>query len=293
MIDFEKLGKLYLGRLFNPETGEPSEVPVLYDSKDLTTHAVCVGMTGSGKTGLCLTLLEEAAIDGIPALCIDPKGDLGNLMLTFPELRASDFQPWIDPAEAERQGRSVAEQAEAVSTLWRDGLAKWGQDGSRIARFREAVDIGIYTPGSSAGRQLRVLESFDPPPDDIDDDAQRDQIIGAVSGLLALIGIDPDPVNSKEHILLSNILSQAWSEGESVDLGELVRSISAPPFDRIGVMDLESFYPAPDRQKLAMRINDSHTLPGQNILHDPGLQCPGLACSRLSHHIGVCCPVLY
>ena len=262
MIDFEKLGKLYLGRLFNPETGEPSEVPVLYDSKDLTTHAVCVGMTGSGKTGLCLTLLEEAAIDGIPALCIDPKGDLGNLMLTFPELRASDFQPWIDPAEAERQGRSVAEQAEAVSTLWRDGLAKWGQDGSRIARFREAVDIGIYTPGSSAGRQLRVLESFDPPPDDIDDDAQRDQIIGAVSGLLALIGIDPDPVNSKEHILLSNILSQAWSEGESVDLGELVRSISAPPFDRIGVMDLESFYPAPDRQKLAMRINGVLASPG-------------------------------
>ncbi len=262
MIDFEKLGKLYLGRLFDPTSGEPNEVPVLYDSKDLTTHAVCVGMTGSGKTGLCLTLLEEAAIDGIPALCIDPKGDLGNLMLTFPELRASDFEPWIDPAEAERQGRSVTEHAEAVSNLWREGLAEWGQDGSRIARFRDAVDIGIYTPGSSAGRQLRVLDAFDPPGEDADPDARREQIMGTVSGLLALIGIDPDPVNSKEHILLSNILSEAWSKNESLTLGDLVRSISDPPFDRVGVMDLESFYPAPDRQKLAMRINGVLASPG-------------------------------
>ena len=255
MIDFEKLGKLYLGRELDPGSGEPNEIPVLYDSKDLTTHAVCVGMTGSGKTGLCLTLLEEAAIDGIPALCIDPKGDLGNLLLTFPELRPSDFEPWIDPAEAERKGRTVSEQAEAVSELWRNGLAKWGQDGARIARFRDSVDIGIYTPGSSAGRPLRVLESFDPPGDDADEDQRRDQIMGAVSSLLALLGIDPDPVNSKEHILLSNLLSQAWSSGESVQLGDLVRLISDPPFDRIGVMDLETFYPASDRQKLAMQIN--------------------------------------
>ena len=262
MIDFEKLGKLYLGRHFDPESGEPNEVPVLYDSKDLTTHAVCVGMTGSGKTGLCLTLLEEAAIDGIPALCIDPKGDLGNLLLTFPELRPSDFEPWIDPAEAERKGKSVAEQAEAVSSLWRNGLAKWGQDGARIARFREAVDIDIYTPGSSAGRPLRVLESFEPPGDDADEDLQRDQIMGAVSSLLALLGIDPDPINSKEHILLSNLLSHSWSNGEALELGDLVRGISDPPFDRIGVMDLETFYSASERQKLAMRINGLLASPG-------------------------------
>jgi hypothetical protein len=262
LIDFEKLGKLYLGRHFEPDRGEPNEIPVLYDSKDLTTHAVCVGMTGSGKTGLCLTLLEEAAIDGIPALCIDPKGDLGNLMLTFPELRPSDFEPWIDPAEAERKSRSVAEQAEAVSALWREGLAKWGQDGARIARFKDAVDIGIYTPGSSAGRPLRVLESFDPPDGESDGDWQRDQIMGAVSSLLALVGIEPDPVNSKEHILLSNLLSHAWSNGESLELGDLVRAISGPPFDRVGVMDLETFYPASDRQKLAMRINGVLASPG-------------------------------
>ena len=262
MIDFEKLGKLYLGRQFDPQRAEPNEIPVLYDSKDLTTHAVCVGMTGSGKTGLCLTLLEEAAIDGIPALCIDPKGDLGNLMLTFPELRPSDFEPWIDPAEAERKGRSVGAQAEAVANLWREGLAEWGQDGARIGRFKEAVDIGIYTPGSSAGRPLRVLGSFDPPGEDADADGQRDEIMGAVSGLLALIGIDPDPVNSKEHILLSNLLSDAWSRGESLALGDLIRGISDPPFDRIGVMGLETFYPASERQKLAMRLNGVLASPG-------------------------------
>ena len=262
MIEFEKLGKLYLGRHIEPPSGEPSEVPVLYDSKDLTTHAVCVGMTGSGKTGLCVTLLEEAAIDGVPALCIDPKGDLGNLLLTFPELAPGDFEPWIDPAEAERKGRSVPEHAEAMSTLWREGLAKWGQDGSRIAKFRDSVELSIYTPGSSAGRQVRVLESFDPPADGADADAQRDQIMGSVSSLLALIGIDPDPVNSKEHILLSNLLAHAWNAGESLQLGDLVRSISDPPFDRIGVMDLESFYPASERQKLAMRINGVLASPG-------------------------------
>jgi len=262
VIDFEKLGKLYLGRRYDADTGKPTEVPVLYDSKDLTTHAVCVGMTGSGKTGLCLSLLEEAAIDGIPAICIDPKGDLGNLLLTFPDLAPSDFEPWVDPAEAERKGRTVQEQAEAVAELWRNGLANWGQDGERIARLRKSVDFAIYTPGSSAGRPLRVLESFAPPDASADPDAERDQIMASVSSLLALLGIDPDPVASREHILLSNLLSDAWSRGQTLELSDLVRSISDPPFDRIGVMDLESFYPASDRQKLAMRINGVLASPG-------------------------------
>ena len=263
MIDFEKLGTFYLGRLFDQQTGEPTDTPVLYDAKDLTTHAVCVGMTGSGKTGLCLTLLEEAAIDGIPALCIDPKGDLGNLLLSFPELRPSDFEPWIDPAEAERKGRSVAEHAESVAKLWSEGLASWGQDGKRISRFRDAVDLAIYTPGSSAGRPLRVLDAFAPPSGaDVDADWKREELMSAVSSLLALIGIEPDPVNSKEHILLSNLLSHAWDRGEVLRLDDLIRSIGAPPIDRIGVMDLESFYPSADRQKLAMRINGMIASPG-------------------------------
>ncbi len=263
MIDFEKLGVFYLGRVFDPQTGEPTDTPVLYDAKDLTTHAVCVGMTGSGKTGLCITLLEEAAIDGIPALCIDPKGDLGNLLLTFPELRPRDFEPWIDPAEAERKGRTVAEHAESVAKLWSEGLASWDQDGERISRFRDAVDLAIYTPGSSAGRPLRVLDAFTPPTGaDLDADWKREELMSAVSSLLALIGIEPDPINSKEHILLSNLLSHAWDREEALGLDELIRWIGAPPIDRVGVMDLESFYPSADRQKLAMRINGMIASPG-------------------------------
>lgn len=262
MIDIERLGQFYLGRVFDPELGEPSEIPVLYDARDLTTHAVCVGMTGSGKTGLCLALLEEAAIDGIPALCVDPKGDLGNLLLTFPELRPSDFEPWVDPAEAERKGRTLAEHAASVAASWREGLAAWGQDGARIARLRDAVDMAIYTPGSSAGLQLRVLDSFHPPGPTADEDSERDQIMAIVSSLLTLLGIDADPVASREHILLSSLLSHAWSEGQSPTLGDLVRAISDPPLAQIGVMDVETFYPSADRQKLALRINGLLASPG-------------------------------
>jgi len=262
VIDYEKLGALYLGRHYDSERGEPAELPVLYSSKDLTTHAVCVGMTGSGKTGLCIGLLEEAAIDGIPALCIDPKGDLGNLMLTFPELAPSDFEPWIDPAEAEKNGQTVHEHAQTVAARWRAGLEAWGQDGARISRLREAAEVAIYTPGSESGRPLRVLESFAPPGNAEDADAERDQIMSSVSGLLSLLGIDPDPVASKEHILLSTLMADAWSRGESLGLVDLVRAIAEPPFARVGVMDLEQFYPGAERQKLAMRVNGLLASPG-------------------------------
>jgi hypothetical protein len=262
VIDYDKLGTLYLGRHYDADQGKPAELPVLYPSKDLTTHAVCVGMTGSGKTGLCIGLLEEAAIDGIPALCIDPKGDLGNLMLTFPELSPHDFEPWIDPAEADRKGRTVAEHAAAVAERWREGLADWGQDGARITRLKEAADVAIYTPGSEAGRPLRVLESFAPPGDGEDVDAERDQIMAAVSGLLTLLGIDPDPVASKEHIFLSSLLADAWSRGETLELADLVRAIAKPPFSKVGVMDLDVFYPDSERQKLAMRVNGVLASPG-------------------------------
>src|SRR5512147_1454674 len=104
MENFEKLGAFYLGRPFNLSTKKPKEGLLLYDSKDLVTHAVCVGMTGSGKTGLCIGLLEEAAIDGIPSIVIDPKGDLANLLLTFPNLSAEEFAPWVNPDEARNQG---------------------------------------------------------------------------------------------------------------------------------------------------------------------------------------------
>lgn len=264
MQDFEKLGVFYLGREYDPAAQQVRENLLLYDAKDLTTHAVCVGMTGSGKTGLCLTLLEEAAIDGIPAIAIDPKGDLGNLMLAFPELRAEDFRPWIDPAEAARNGMSPDEYAQSVADRYRKGLSEWGQDSARIARFRDSVDIAIYTPGSSAGLPLTVLRSLSAPPAAVvaDGDAFRARITAVVSGLLGLLGVDADPLRSREHILLSTILDRAWREGRELDLGSLVREIQSPPFDKIGILDLETCYPAKDRFALAMRFNSLIASPG-------------------------------
>src|SRR5262245_49260512 len=125
---FEKLGVFYLGKRYDLDAKKPLDELLLYDAKDLTTHALCVGMTGSGKTGLCLALLEEAAIDGIPAIIIDPKGDLGNLLLAFPNLAPDDFKPWIDPADAARKGQSLDEAAKKTADMWRAGLAEWGQD---------------------------------------------------------------------------------------------------------------------------------------------------------------------
>jgi len=266
MQDFEKLGVFYLGREYSLEQQRYRDDLVLYDAKDLTTHAVCVGMTGSGKTGLCLSLLEEAAIDGIPAICIDPKGDLGNLLLTFPELRPADFQPWLDPQEATRQGLSVSELATKTAKTWKEGLATWGQDGARIQRYREAVDIAIYTPGSTAGLPLTVLKSFNAPPESTraNNEALRERVSASVSGLLALMGIDADPLRSREFILLATLLDRAWREGRDVDLGNLIRDIQQPPFQKVGFMDVDSFFPAKDRFEFSMALN--------NLLASPGFQ---------------------
>lgn len=254
---FEKMGVFYLGKRWDPASQSVTSDYLLYDAKDLTTHAVCVGMTGSGKTGLCVALLEEAGIDGIPAIVVDPKGDLGNLLLTFPELRGADFEPWVDRAQAERQERSTAEYAEQVADRWRSGLGQWQQDGARIARFRRSVDLAIYTPGSTAGLPLSVLRSFAaPPPILLDDaDAFRDRVASAAAGLLTLLGVNVDPVRSREFILISHLLDHAWRAGRDVDLGGLIRAIQVPPFAQIGVLDVDSFYPPKDRQSLALTLN--------------------------------------
>ncbi len=264
MSDYEKLGVFYLGREYDPATKTDSKAPLLYDSRDLTTHGVCVGMTGSGKTGLCLSLLEEAAIDGIPAICIDPKGDLGNLLLTFPDLKPEDFQPWIDAEEAGRKGLSVDDLAKKTAETWRTGLAEWDQQPDRIARFRNAVDIAIYTPGGSAGIGLSVLKSMDAPPAEIRENAEslRERVTGTCMGLLALLKIDADPVTSREFLLLSTILEFAWSAGKSLDLADLIHQIQSPPFDKVGVMSLDTVFPAQDRFQLAMKINTLVASPG-------------------------------
>src|SRR6185437_2575940 len=185
----------------------PAGTPLLYESKDLVTHAVCVGMTGSGKTGLCIGLLEEAAIDGIPAIAIDPKGDIANLLLTFPELRPADFRPWINEDDARTKGLSADEFAAKQAELWAKGLASFGEDGARIKRLRDAVDIAIYTPGSEAGIPISILKSFAEPADAVLNDAEalRDRIGAAGTSLLGLLGIDADPIQSREYALLSNI----------------------------------------------------------------------------------------
>ncbi|HQW09559.1 MAG TPA: hypothetical protein PLK05_10310 [Steroidobacteraceae bacterium] len=262
--DYEKLGAFYLGRPFDPETKATAGEPLLYDSRDLTTHAVCVGMTGSGKTGLCLALLEEAGIDGVPAICIDPKGDLANLLLTFPQLAPADFEAWVDPADAKRKGLSVPDYAASVANTWRKGLADWDQTPARIGKLRNSVDLTIYTPGAHTGLPLSVLRSLDAPGDGMRDDATalRERVGGVVSGLLSLVGRDADPLQSREHILLSNIVEQAWRAGQGLDLASLITAVQKPPMDKVGALDLETFFPAKDRTALAMALNNLLASPG-------------------------------
>ena len=265
MTNYEKLGAFYLGRSYDPVLQESvASAPLLYDAKDLTTHAVCVGMTGSGKTGLGVTLIEEAAIDGIPVIAIDPKGDLGNLLLTFPSLRGEDFRPWIDDADAARQGRTPDEHAQWTADLWRQGLKTWGQKPARIGTFERAVERTIYTPGSQTGVPLSVLRSFARPAAAVmeDQEALRDRIMAAVSGILGLIGVDADPIQSREHILVATLLNRAWTEGRGLDLPSLIQQIQKPPVDRVGVLDLDSFFPASDRMQLAMMLNNLLASPG-------------------------------
>src|ERR1700754_3204439 len=205
MQDYEKLGVFYLGREYEAATRTPSENLLLYDSRDLVTHAVCVGMTGSGKTGLCLALLEEAALDGIPAIIVDPKGDLGNLLLTFPELRAEDFKPWVNPEEAQRKGVDIDAFAKEQADAWRRGLMAWGEGPERIRTMREKVDLAIYTPGSRSGLPVNVLASFDPPYTD-DPEAIAERVQTTAASLLGLLKLDSDPVKSREYILLSALI---------------------------------------------------------------------------------------
>ena len=257
MQDFEQLGAFYLGSGYDLLERQRRPELVLYDSRRLTTHALCVGMTGSGKTGLCIGLLEEAAIDGVPAIVIDPKGDIANLLLTFPGAEPADFLPWVDVEEAARQGLSPQDLAEKVAAAHTAGLADWGQDLARIQRFRDACDLTIYTPGSSAGMELSLLRGFEAPDAAVLEDAElfAGKVEGAVSGLLGLIGVQADALRSREHVLLSQILSRAWAAGESLDLAGIIGAIQEPPFERVGVIELDTFYPKKDRSDLAIAVN--------------------------------------
>jgi len=224
-------------------------------------------MTGSGKTGLCVSLIEEAAIDGIPAIVIDPKGDITNLLLTFPELRSQDFVPWINEEEALKKGLSTQEYANQQADLWKNGLLKWGEDGTRIQRLRDSADFAIYTPGSNAGLPISILKSFAAPSPEIREDSElfQERITTTVTSLLGLLGIEADPIRSREHILISTILATSWQRGEDLDIGRLIQLIQSPPVTRIGMLDIESFYPSKNRFELAMQLNNLLAAPGFNL----------------------------
>ncbi|MGH7132946.1 MAG: ATP-binding protein [Phycisphaerales bacterium] len=256
--DFEKLGQFYLGKVFDLASRKRTDTLAMYDSKDLVTHAVCVGMTGSGKTGLCLGLIEEAAIDGIPAIVIDPKGDLSNLLLTFPNLKPEDFRPWINEEDAAKKGVSPDEFAAQQAALWAKGLGEWGQDGARIQRMKDAAEFAIYTPGSSAGLGVSVLKSFAAPPDEIMEDGEllRERISTTASSLLSMAGITSDANQGREHIFLSAVIGNAWGAKQDLDIPGIIQRVQQPPFTKLGVMELESVYPSKDRFALAMALNN-------------------------------------
>jgi DNA helicase HerA-like ATPase len=265
--EIERMGTFYLGRTYAQKQKAIEHGLLLYDSKDLTTHAVIVGMTGSGKTGLGIGLLEEAAIDGVPSIVIDPKGDMPNLMLTFPELRPADFEPWVSVEEASKKELSRQDFAAQQAELWKNGLAEWAQSGARIQRLREEADVVVYTPGSQAGVPVSVLRAFSPPGAEVlrDPELLSEQINATVSGLLGLLQIEADPIQSREHILLSAILENAWRAGQSLELPGLIAQVQNPPMPKVGVLETDTFYPADDRFKLVLALNNLLAAPGFEV----------------------------
>ncbi|MEZ5410942.1 MAG: helicase HerA-like domain-containing protein [Acidimicrobiales bacterium] len=247
-------GHLFLGETVDAASGQRTGTPVLLDSADLTTHGVIVGMTGSGKTGLGVVLIEEARLAGIPVLAIDPKGDLGNLCLTFPNLAPADFEPWIDAGTARVQNTTVADLAATTATDWRDGLASWGLGPADIAALARSGNATIYTPSSTAGVGLNLLGQLSAP-STTDPGARQDELDATVTGLLGLVGIDSDPLSGREHVLMANLLARAWDAGTPLDLGGLLGQILDPPIRKLGVLDLDTFFPPADRQALALKLN--------------------------------------
>jgi hypothetical protein len=252
---YEKLGLFYLGKDIDKSTLEATEALTLLKNKNFTTHATIIGMTGSGKTGLGVGIIEEATIDNIPSLIIDPKGDMGNLCLADSTFSPKSFEPWVAD-EARAKEKDVASYAEKIATMWKKGIESYYQDSARVEKFSK-VKKTIYTPGSSAGVSVNVLSSLEAPPTQIleDSDSFAAYIKTTVSSLLSLIGVEANPVESKEYILLAQLISTAWMEGDNLSLEDLIGRIISPSFKKIGVLPLEDFYPPSERFKFATKFN--------------------------------------
>jgi hypothetical protein len=255
---FEKLGIFYLGKNLDLKTDQESDELLLVKNKNLTTHAAIIGMTGSGKTGLGVGIIEEAVLDKIPSIIIDPKGDMGNLLLAFDDFNPKKFEPWVDEGEADKKGLTLEEYATKTASMWQSGLEGSGQGSDRVKRFKDGADFTIYTPGSTSGIPLSVLSSFDAPSLEVldDPDTMSYMLNSTVSSILALIGIDADPLKSREYLLLTTIFNYFWKKEQSITLEALIGHVANPPFEKIGVLSLKSFYSQNDRLKLAMLLNN-------------------------------------
>jgi len=275
----DHLGSFYLGAEYDLQNETRTNVPLNYEARDLTTHALCVGMTGSGKSGLCLGLMEEAALDDVPAILIDPKGDIANLVLQFPDLSPGDFAPWISQDDARREGKSVADYAADVAAGWKRGIEDWGMSLKRVQSLKESAEYTIYTPGSEAGVPINILGSLAAPGLSFDDFAEiiRERISGTVNALLSLVGIAADPIQSREAILLAAIFEHFWRRNQDLDLTKLILSIQNPPVRQLGVLDVDTFFPEKERFELSMAFNNLLAAPTfQNWLEGETLDIDAL-----------------
>jgi hypothetical protein len=255
---YEQPGTFYLGRDYDIANKKLEDNLVLYDSKDLVTHGVVLGMTGSGKTGLCLAVLEEAAMDGIPIIAIDPKGDIANLLLTFPKLEGSSFEPWVNEEDARKKSQSIPEYAAAQAAMWEKGLGDWGQSAARIQKMRDTVDINVFTPGSNAGIPVSIVASLEAPSEEVMEDAEifSERVESCSTSLLSLAGVEGDPMQSPEHVLMANIFTTCWRKGQNLSLENLVQMVQQPPFKKIGVVAVDEFLSEKKRAELAMKLNN-------------------------------------
>src|SRR6185369_6544638 len=248
---------LFIGNEVDPATRKPRGRLEL-DPTDLLTHGLIVGMTGSGKTGLAIDLIEETLKQGIPVLAIDPKGDLANLLLLFDRLAPEQFAAWVDPKTARRQGQTPEQAGAEAAAQWTKGLASWGLTAADVADLRARHEAVIYTPGSRAGVPLGMLQSLEAPKGSFDaqEEDLRDEISGIVAGLLGLVGIDADPLRSREAILLGTLIETAWRQGKGMSLETLIPAVADPPFDKLGALPVETLYPRRDRQALMLALNN-------------------------------------